>query len=69
MGAEPTVKDHLTAALALIGDEPDWSHRMALAQSVPVLRLAMKSFPRAADRQRARSAYRLACAALGMDHE
>lgn len=69
MGAEPTVKDLLTAALAQIEDTPDWTHKHALSRALPTLRKAAMGFPRAEDRNEARQVYRLACAALGMEHD
>lgn len=73
MGAEPSVSQALEMLAGALArqerTEPDASDRLALTTALPVLRKAMLAFPSAPDRRQARSAYRMAAAALGIDHE
>lgn len=73
MGAEPTVDDLLAMLVQARAkeskDEPDWTHKYALARAMPLLRKAAVSFAEAKDRNEARRVYQLASAALGIDHE
>lgn len=47
----------------------DHDLRLALASAIPVLRMASTKLGLPTDRKAARSSYRLACAALGRDHD
>jgi len=73
MGAEPTVSQALELLAGALArqekTDPDASDRLVITTALPVLRKAMVAFPSAPDRRQARSAYRMACAALGIDHE
>ena len=73
MGAEPSVSQALEMLAGALSrrekTEPDHSDRLALATALPVLKRGVEAFPSAADRRQAKSAYRMAAAALGIEHE
>ena len=69
---EPTSRELCEQLMRAIDREsvtvPDHDVRLALATALPVLRIAWTKFSLPSDRKAARSAYRLAAAALGIEH-
>lgn len=48
---------------------PDHDARLALSSALPILRMASTKLGLPSDRKAARSAHRMACAALGIEHD
>lgn len=63
------IAEQLIAALDRESLGVDHDARIALASALPVLRRAMAALALPSERQQARSAYRLAAAALGVEHD
>jgi hypothetical protein len=70
---EPTSRELCEQLIKAIDREsvavPDHDARLALASALPVLRKASSAFFHPSERQQAKSAYRMAAAALGIEHE